>query len=73
MERPNFHGENPAEFRVWCAMAHRQCFMPMYTTRANMLVLGRAETLQSIKHIDVCRIHGESNVTQMTWIEIITS
>ena len=35
---PYFHGENSVEFCVWCAMAHRLGFMPVYTTRANMLV-----------------------------------
>jgi len=73
MEGPNFNGENPAEFRVWCTMAHQQGFMPMYMACANILMLGRAGALQSIKYIDVWRIHGESNVTQMTWIETITS
>ena len=38
-------------------------FMPMYTARDNMLVLGWAKAPQSIKHIDACRIHGETNVT----------
>ena len=39
MRMPHFHGENPTEFCVWCALAHRQGFMPMYTMRANMLML----------------------------------
>ena len=34
MEVPHLHDENPAEFH------NRQGFMPMYTARANMLVLG---------------------------------
>ena len=59
----HFHGENPAEFHIWCTMAHQQGFMPMYTARTNMLVLGQEEAPQSIKHIDVCRIHGEIDVT----------
>ena len=73
MEGPNFNDENPVEFRVWCTMVHLQDFMPMYTARANILVLGRAGALQSIKYIDVWRIHRKSNITQMTWIETITS
>ena len=40
MEVPYFHGENLVEFRVWCAMAHWQSFTPVYTTHANMLMLG---------------------------------
>ena len=71
MEVPHFHGKNLAEFRVWCAMTHQQGFTLVYTVRANMLVLGRAGALQSIKHIDVCHIHGETDVTQVTWIETI--
>ena len=39
MRMPYFYGENPTEFRVWCAMAHRQGFMLVYTGRANMLML----------------------------------
>ena len=53
-------------------MTHQQGFTPVYTMRANMLVLGRAGALQSIKHIDVCHIHGEIDVTQVTWIKTIT-
>ena len=63
MEVPHFHGKNLAEFRVWCIMAHRQGFMLVYMALASMLILRRAETPQSIKHIDVCRKHGEANVT----------
>ena len=37
MGMPHFHGENPTKFRIWCAMAHQQGFMPMYTVHANML------------------------------------
>ena len=44
-EVPNFHSENPVEFRVWCAMVHWQDFMAVYTVRANMLVLGWAKGL----------------------------
>jgi len=62
-EVPYFQGRNPIEFHVWCTMAHRQGFIPMYTACANMLMLGRAEAPQSIKHIDACRIQGETNVT----------
>ena len=51
IEVPHFHSENLAEFRVWCIVVHRQGFMPVYTTRANMLVLRRARAPQSIKHI----------------------
>ena len=71
MEVPHFHNENLEKFRIWCAMAHWQGFMPVYTMRANMLVLRRAGAPQSIKHIDVCHIHEETNVTQVTWIETI--
>ena len=60
---PHFHGENSAKFRVWCAMAHWQGFTPVYTAHANMLMLGQARAFQSIKHIDACCIHGETNVT----------
>ena len=63
MGMPYFHGKNLAKFRVWCAMAHRQGFMPMYAARANMLMLGRARAPQSIKHVDAWRIHMDTNVT----------
>ena len=66
-----FHGENPAEFRIWCAIIYQKGFTPVYMTHANMLVLGQAKAPQSIKHIDACRIHGETNFTQVTWIETI--
>ena len=45
---PYFRGENPAEFCVWGAMAHRQGFMLVYVTRANMLLLGRARPLKAL-------------------------
>ena len=48
--------------RVSC-IAHQQGFMPVYMVRANMLMLGQAKAPQSIKHIDTCRIHEETNVT----------
>ena len=60
---PNFHDENPVEFRVWCAMAHRQSFVPMYTTCVIMFIQGQAEAYQSIKHVDACHIYGETDVT----------
>jgi len=60
---PNFHDENSVEFCVWCAMAHQKGFMPLYTTHANMLVLGKARALQSIKPIDLCCIQRETTVT----------
>jgi len=44
----------------------------VYAGRANMYMLERAEAPQSIKHINACRIHKETNVTQVTWIETIT-
>jgi len=72
MEVPYFHNKNLAEFCVWCAMAHRQGFMPMYMAHASMLVLRWARAPQSTKHIDTCRIHWETNVIQVTWIETIT-
>ena len=31
---PHFHYENSAEFQVWCVMAHRQSYVPVYTVRA---------------------------------------
>ena len=37
--------------------------MPVYTARANMLMVGQARAPQSIKHIDACYIHGETDVT----------
>ena len=59
----HFHSENPVEFRVWRTMAHRQGFMPVFTACINIFILGRAKAHQSIKHIDACRINGETNVT----------
>ena len=70
---PHFYNENLTEFRVWCAMAHQQGFVLVYTARANVLVytaranvlvLGQAGAPQSIKHVDTCHIHGETNVTR---------
>jgi len=58
-----FHGENPAEFRVWCTTVHLQGFVLMNMARVNMLVPGWAGTPQSIKHVDTCRIHREIDVT----------
>ena len=52
MGMPHFHGKNPAKFFIWCAMAHRQGFMLVYTMPANVLMLGRAGAPQSIKHVD---------------------
>ena len=69
MGMPHFHGKNPVEFHIWCIIVHRQGFILMYTTRANMLMLGQAEAPQNIKHIDMCRIHGETDVTLVTWID----
>jgi len=63
MGMPHFHGENMVEFYIWCAMAHQQGFMPVYTAHANVLLLGWASAPQSIKHIDTCCIHGETDVT----------
>ena len=63
MGMPYFHGKNPAEFHIYCAMARQQGFMPVYTAHANMLVLGQAGAPQSIKHVDTCRIHEKTDVT----------
>ena len=60
---PHFHGENLAEFHVWCAMAHQQGFTSVYTMCLDMLILWQAKALQSVKHVDACCIHGETNVT----------
>ena len=64
MGMPHFYNENLTKFRVWCAMAHQQGFVLVYTARANVLVLGQAGAPQSIKHVDTCHIHGETNVTR---------
>ena len=58
---PHFHDENSAKFLVWCTMV---CI--------DMLILRRAEALQSIKHVVVHCIHKETNVTQVTCIRTIT-
>ena len=63
MGMPHFHGENSAEFHVWCAMAHQQGFTSVYTMCLDMLILWQAKALQSVKHVDACCIHGETNVT----------
>ena len=60
---PHFHSENLTKFHVWCATAHWQGFTPVYKACAIMLVPRQAKAPQSIKHIDVCHIHGETNVT----------
>ena len=48
MGMPHFHNENLAEFRVWCAMAHRQGFMPVYMACANMLMQDELEPLKAL-------------------------
>ena len=48
MGKPYSHVENLAEFRIWCAMVHQQGFVPVYTMRANVLMLGRVGAPQSI-------------------------
>ena len=40
MVMPHFHGENPVEFRIWCAMAHWQGFASVYAVCIDMLVTG---------------------------------
>ena len=60
---PIFTAKIRQSFYVWCAMAHRLGSMLVYVVHANMLMLGRAEAPQSIKHINMCRIHEETNVT----------
>ena len=49
MVMPHFQGENPAEFRICCAMAHWQGFASVYTMCINMLTPWRAEALQSVR------------------------
>ena len=64
----HFHGKNLAEFRILCATAHQQSFMLVYIECVNMLMQGPAEAPQRIKHIDACRIHGETNALgEMDW------
>ena len=63
MGLPHFHSKNPVEFRVWCTMVHRQGFSCVYTTHIDMLTSWWAEALQSVNHVDACRIHGKTNVT----------
>ena len=58
---PHFHDENSAKFLVWCTMV---CI--------DMLILRRAEALQSIKHVNAHRLHRETNVSQVTWIGTTT-
>ena len=67
MGMPHFHSENLAEFWVWCAMVHQQGFMPVYMARAKMLMPGWVGALQRIGHIDMCRIHEETDVTWWNW------
>ena len=60
---PHFHGKNSTKFCVWCAMAHQQGFSPVYMARISMFILMQAVAHQSVKHVDACHIHGETNVT----------
>ena len=39
MGMPHFHGKNPTEFRVWCAMVHGQGFASVYMVHIDMLIL----------------------------------
>ena len=38
---PHFHGENLEEFRVWCAMAHQQGFMPVHMRMPTCSLIGQ--------------------------------
>ena len=60
---PHFYRKNLAEFCIWCAMAHQQGFAPVYMACVSMFILMWAEAHQSVKHVDACRIHRETNVT----------
>ena len=70
---PYFHSGNPVALRLRCVITHKTLFSPSFghentATKVphfhgEMLVLGHAGALQSIKHIDARRIHGETNVT----------
>ena len=40
---PHFYGENLAKFRVWCATAHWEGLILVYTTCVNMLGLRQAK------------------------------
>ena len=57
---PYFHSENPIEF---CVGYGSPGFVFVYTTCIYMLASWRTETLQSVKHVDACHIHRETNVT----------
>ena len=63
MGMPHFHGKNPTKFHVWCTMAHQQGFVTLYMVLIDMLILWWAEALQSVKHVNACRIHRETNIT----------
>ena len=63
---PHFRGENLAEFHVWCAIAHRQGLVLVYTACLNIFILRQTGAHQSIKHVDACRIDWETNVTRET-------
>ena len=66
------YSNGDAPFSRWKSdrVSHLVCyctptgFHAYVTTRANMLVLGRAGAPKSIKHIDTCRIHGETDATK---------
>ena len=60
---PHFHGENLAKFWVWCPIAYQQGFAYVYTARFDMFAPWRVEALQNVKHVDMCCIHRETNVT----------
>ena len=68
MGMPYFHGENLAEFCIWCAIAHRQGVAPIYTTRIDMLILRRVETPQSIKRVDACQCLSHTWGNHCHWV-----
>ena len=60
---PHFHGENPTEFCVWCATAHRR--VSRLCMRCVLTYSHHDEPKPSkvLEHVDTCHLHMETNVT----------
>ena len=63
---PHFHGKNPVKFCVWCAVMHRQGFMPMYMTCINMLTCV-AYTGKSMSLANIDQDNHTTMITHTIW------
>ena len=65
---PHFHGENPVEFCIWCAIMHRQGFESMYSACINML-MRVAYTGKLMSLADMDQDNHTVMITHIIWHE----